>query len=1015
MCKKLFLLTSFVLVLGSGAGQTWGAYRAAYWDADFAQNWIDEPVTIEMRDYFADAGYEILDADQLKEWMDARIADGKISVVVFCKDFAPETVCETNTADCTLRKYLDAGGKIVFHSDIPFWKQAIRGGDTILWKDNGAIGILGFTAVGPGSIRNSYDDVTFTAKGMEWGLTETWESRRPADASVAADENLTVLATDNAGHAAAWVKHYVPGDTARGFVRVFDTRDSPKLNFDDLKRLAEYGLTDPELAGNPSPPNKTTDIPRDGLVLSWTPGEFAEGLSPIHRVFFSDDFNDVNDSIGGVTQNANDYPVPSLLDFGKTYYWRVDEVDGAQDNTILKGEVWSFTVEPMGCPLAGELITASCWDIDDTDANDTVNGSGLGNNDLHSTDTSDMWLSSPAEPNQAWLQYDFGQPRKLHQMLVWNYNGDGVDRIFGIKEARIEHSLDGVNWTALDNVPAFAQAPGTDDYAANITVDFNGVVVTQVRVTALSNWAGGIPPFDQYGLSEVRFLYIPMRARELSPTAGSTDVDPAAVLTWRTGRAASVHEVYLGSDPNNLSLRDTGAGSPYGTYDTTPLDLQLGQTYYYWRIDEVNDLEDPAVWEGEVWSFSTSAVLTVDDFEGYTDDWENEEAIWEVWIDGLTDPAKGGSMVGYAEAPFAEQEIVHSGRQAMPISYSNTNGVSYSEATRTFDVPQDWAAHGIKSLSLYFQGLPDNGGRLYLKINNTLVPYNGDAADLTKTIWQPWNIDLLNVAADLANVRTLTIGIEGTGATGIVYIDDICLYPRTPEYITPVEPGSAQLLAQYDFEGNANDSSGNGLHGTLKQAVLVNSGRPGAGSAVELNQVGYVDLGNPGALDFGTEDWTVTAWFKTAMTGTGDANKGAIYAKGGDSGGGHRYALIVSENEEGVVSLICDDDATKIVTDSTSAVNDDRWHFVAGQRDGTALRIFIDGQEEGTSTAAADYNLSGTSQHNAYIGAITNHGDGSLYKQFNGLVDEVRVYNRALSAGEILWLAGQTAPVAKPF
>ncbi len=56
-----------------------------------------------------------------------------------------------------------------------------------------------------------------------------------------------------------------------------------------------------------------------------------------------------------------------------------------------------------------------------------------------------------------------------------------------------------------------------------------------------------------------------------------------------------------------------------------------------------------------------------------------------------------------------------------------------------------------------------------------------------------------------------------------------------------------------------------------------------------MEKAGYVDLGNPPALNFGTGDWTVTAWFKTAMTGTGDANKGTIYAKGGDSTGGKRY------------------------------------------------------------------------------------------------------------------------------
>ena len=110
-----------------------------------------------------------------------------------------------------------------------------------------------------------------------------------------------------------------------------------------------------------------------------------------------------------------------------------------------------------------------------------------------------------------------------------------------------------------------------------------------------------------------------------------------------------------------------------------------------------------------------------------------------------------------------------------------------------------------------------------------------------------------------------------------------------------------------------------------------------------------------------------------------------------------------------------DDDVTKYVVDAKTKTNNDQWHFVVGQRVGTTLQIYIDGRLEGSGTIPAAYDLSGTSQHNAYIGAMTNHVDGSMYKLFSGLLDEVHFYNRALTQEEILWLAGNTAPVAKPF
>ncbi len=54
-------------------------------------------------------------------------------------------------------------------------------------------------------------------------------------------------------------------------------------------------------------------------------------------------------------------------------------------------------------------------------------------------------------------------------------------------------------------------------------------------------------------------------------------------------------------------------------------------------------------------------------------------------------------------------------------------------------------------------------------------------------------------------------------------------------------------------------------------------------------------------------------------------------------------------------------------------------------------------------------------QLKAYIGAITNNSSGAIFKLFDGSIDEVVIYGRALSAVEILWLAGRTTPIHKPF
>ena len=216
---------------------------------------------------------------------------------------------------------------------------------------------------------------------------------------------------------------------------------------------------------------------------------------------------------------------------------------------------------------------------------------------------------------------------------------------------------------------------------------------------------------------------------------------------------------------------------PDDRYDLASLDLQLGTTYY-WKINEVNEAETPAVWEGDVWSFSTGAYLVVDDFEGYTND--EGDRIYEVWIDGL-DVADNGSQVGYDEEPFAERTIVHGAKQSMPLIYDNTGGVTVSEAERTFTPAADWTRSGAGTLTLYFHGDPDNAtGRLYVRIDGIEVPYDGPAESVATASWTAWSIDLAATGVDLQNVATLIIGIEGNGS-GTLFIDDIRLYRIAPD------------------------------------------------------------------------------------------------------------------------------------------------------------------------------------------------------------------------------------------
>ncbi len=533
-------------------------------------------------------------------------------------------------------------------------------------------------------------------------------------------------------------------------------------------------------AGGPSPADGEIDVSRD-VVLSWTPGVHTAPVNG-HTVYFSANFSDVNDGIGGITQSENSY-APGRLDFGTTYYWRVDENSGPPDNMLFVGSVWSFTTELLAYPIENITATASSANQADMGPENTINGSGLDDNDLHSTEATDMWASGP-EPQGAWIAYEFDRVYKLHELWVWNSN-QMIEAFvgFGFKDVTIEYSTNGTDYTTLGTTHEFAQAPGAEGYAHNTTIDMGGVSAKYVRLTANSAWGAVMP---QFGLSEVRFLYIPVNAAKPYPDSGATGVDVDVTLGWRAGREAATHDVYVSADEQAV-IDGTAPVVTVTEPSYGPLALDLEMTHY-WKVNEVNEAETPTTWESAIWNFTTTDNIVVDDFESYNDLEAGEpgsKRIFNVWVDGYG-VATNGSVVGYGVAPFCEQTIVHGGKQSMPFAYSNTGGAAYSEAELTLTPAQDWTVSGVKTLTVYFHGTVGNTGQLYLKVNGSKVTYDGDAANLARTWWHLWNIDLASVGTNLQNVTTLSIGIDGNGASGTLYFDDIGLYRVAPAPPAPV-------------------------------------------------------------------------------------------------------------------------------------------------------------------------------------------------------------------------------------
>ncbi len=360
---------------------------------------------------------------------------------------------------------------------------------------------------------------------------------------------------------------------------------------------ADFFAFDEENARNPKPENKTMDLPQYETVLSWDAGSLAESYD-VYVGLSSDEVQDATaDSATYLgRQLETSYSLDSL-EFGQTYYWRVDEVNAAPDSTVFVGEVWSFTVEPLAKPVETIVATASAANSN-MEPEKTIDGSGLNELGQHSTEAKEMWLTNNSE--KCWIQYEFDNVYKLHEMWVWNSNQVIETFVgFGIKDAMIETSVDGINWTVLADVSPFAQASGLPTYTANTVVDLTGIAAKYVRITPESSYGN----IAKSGLSEVRFYAVPTAARTPSPAHGATTESIDVVLTWHAGREAVSHEVYLSTDieavTNGTAIVDIVTEASYIA------NLLSGGTTYYWKIVEVNEAQTPATYTSDIWSFTT--------------------------------------------------------------------------------------------------------------------------------------------------------------------------------------------------------------------------------------------------------------------------------------------------------------------------------------------------------------------------------------------------------------------------
>ncbi|MEM9982771.1 MAG: LamG domain-containing protein [Bacteroidota bacterium] len=235
----------------------------------------------------------------------------------------------------------------------------------------------------------------------------------------------------------------------------------------------------------------------------------------------------------------------------------------------------------------------------------------------------------------------------------------------------------------------------------------------------------------------------------------------------------------------------------------------------------------------------------------------------------------------------------------------------------------------------------------------------------------------------------------GTGSITVSVTDAAGQQGSITAEVTIVEEGPQDfprngLVAFYPFNGNDNDESTNSNNGTVNGATLTTDRNGTANQAYAFDGTDdFIDCGNDASLQI-TGDISICVWVKPEEE---NEREQALVNKWANAEG---YELLI--DDAGRFAWETDNNTAQVVT-SIDVV--DEWVFIAATYDGANLRIYKDGVLASTDALV---DVTGNSNINLILGRASD--GSSLF--FEGCLDDIMIYNRALSQEEITQVFNQT-------
>ena len=738
------------------------------------------------------------------------------------------------------------------------------------------------------------------------------------------------------------------------------------LTADEIKQIMEKKPTPPQMADRPNPANGAKDVVRTP-TLGWSPG----GNAASHNIYLADNFEDVNNRSGfKANQTATSYG-PLALTLGKTYYWCIDEV--AADATVSKGTVWSFTV-------AGYIL------IDDFEDY----------NDLSPDRIFDTWMDGWQDPTNGSVvghaEPPFAERSIVHggyQAMPFLYDNSGQAN-YSQALADIDDLKCGRDWTAQAVKALSLWFRGYPAYFGSFVEGPTGTYT--MTAGGADIWGG----FDQFhfafkevsGASTVVAKVLSVSNTDSSAKAGvmirdTLDPNSAHVMVCVTPGSGVVMQY---RNTAGAAAGTAGQQSGIAAPQWVKIERTLGGLIRgYYSADGVN------------WTqLATVATVTMD-IPMYVGLGVTSHNVNQKCTAQFSDVSFPSTTVG---AQWMDRDIGVTSNEAEPmyVAISNSNG-------------------------------------------KTGIVYHEDPNATLINTWTEWNIDLKDFSSQgvvLSDVDKMAIGFGDKahprpGGAGTMYFDDVRLYPprcildkvtglegdltddcvvdaadleiMANDWLQSDRTRLSELLVYWAFDGGsgviAGDGSGKGHDGVISGATWRSPGYGGTGYCLSFNGLGNevndVDAG--GYLN-GLDAVTFSVWIKSNVTNTdrgflictdpdGTDNRDMRYDEAGSVSGRDDVIKCGITSTEGLYEI-----------ESAGTVQTTDWqHLAMAWKSGEPLKLYINGVLD---SSFANQPIRGgvlTGYTKLLVGRAGK--DTAANQGWDGLLDEVRIYDYALSQAEV--------------